>query len=126
MNTLFTGIYELLCGKNPDIPDYRETIYRSVGLLTLVMAIVIGLLFYLVLGRWRNVWYTRIHWVLTVIIAALIGFGLAYGIAKGIIGSADAYLTQFALLNGVLLAVYLILLSLFFKRFSIYSKRTPF
>lgn len=126
MQTLFTNIYELTCGKNQSVSDYREKIYGSVGLLTLIIAIIIALLFYLALGRLRHIWYTRTHWVITVILAAVTGFGLAYGIAKGIIGSVDGYLVQFALINAALLAVYFILFSFLFKPFSIYSKRTPF
>ena len=126
MQTLFTSIYEFICGKNQDISDYRERIYGSVGFLTLLIAIVIGLLFYVALGRWRNVWHTRTHWAITIVLAACIGFGLSYGLAKSIIGAVDGYLIQFALMNAALLAVYFILLSLVFKHFSIYSKRTPF
>jgi hypothetical protein len=126
MQTLFTSIYEFICGKNQSISDYRERIYGSVGLLTLIIAIVIALLFYLALGRWRNVWYTRTHWVITVVLAALAGFSLAYSISKAIIGAVDGYLIQFSMLNSALLAFYFILLSCLCKHFSIYSKRTPF
>jgi len=126
MQTLFTMLYESLCGKNQNISDYRERIYGSVGLLTVMTAIALGLLFYLALGRWRNIWHKRKHWVMTILFAATAGFGLAFGLAKGIIGSSDAYLIQFSLINAVLLSVYFILLSFLFKRFSIYSKRTPF
>lgn len=126
MQTLFTNIYEFICGKNQDIYDYRDRIYGSVGFLTLLIAIVIGLIFYVVLGRWRNVWHTLSHWAITIVLAAAIGFALAYGLAKSIIGAVDGYLIQFALMNAALLACYFILLSLVLKRFSIYSKRTPF
>jgi hypothetical protein len=126
MKTLFTTVYELLCGKNQDIADYRDEIYGSVGLLTLIIAIVIALFFYIGLGRWRNIWHTRVHWAITIMIAALVGFTLAYTVSRDRIGSIDGYLIQFALLNAAMLAVYFMLLSLVFKRFSIYSKRTPF
>jgi hypothetical protein len=125
MQTLFRLIYESLCGKNQELSDYRSHIYSNVGLLTLIIAIVIALFFYLALGRWRMIWYTRTHWVITLVLAALLGFSLAYSIAKTSIGSVDAYLIQFAFLNAVLLVVYFIALSLVFKNFSIYSKRTP-
>jgi hypothetical protein len=126
MQTLFKIIYESLCGKNQNIPEYRGRIYGSVGLLTLLIAIVISLLFYLALGRWRNVWHTRTHWVITIVLAALTGFVLAYGVSKGIIGTVDSYLILFSMINAALLSFYFILLSFVFKNFSIYSKRTPF
>lgn len=125
MQTLFRIIYEFLCGKNQGISDYRTHIYSSVGLLTLIIAVITALLFYVVLGRWRMVWYTRTHWVITMVLAAMIGFCVAYSVAKGSIGSVDSYLILFASLNAILLAVYFIAFSLLLKKFSIYSKRTP-
>lgn len=125
MQTLFRFIYESICGKNQELSDYRSHIYSNVGLLTLIIAIIIALLFYLALGRWRMVWYTRTHWVITVVFAALLGFCMAYSEAKVSIGAVDAYLIQFAFLNAILLAAYFIILSLMLKNFSIYSKRTP-
>jgi hypothetical protein len=126
MQTIFIFLYEGICGKNQNIPDYRERIFGSVGLLTLLIAIAIGLLFYVALGRWKNFWYTRTHWFITIVICAVIGFGLAYGIAKSIIGSADGYLTVFALVNAFVIVVYFFVVSLLLKSFSIYSRRTPF
>ena len=123
---MFQKIYELLCGKNDD-PTYATTIYPSVGLYTLIFALVFALVFYIALGRWKNVWYTRTHWVITmVLLAALSGvFGLFQ--AKGETGadSFDAFMIKFSLFNGIYAAVYFIILSFLLKRFSIYSKRIP-
>ncbi|PTQ92418.1 hypothetical protein C8P68_11218 [Mucilaginibacter yixingensis] len=126
MQTLFTSIYEFICGKNQNYDEYRAEIYRNVGWLSFIVALILVLLFYLALGRWRGVWYTRVHWVITLVLAAAIGFGLAFGLGKGTLGIIDAYLMQFALFNAVIIAIYFIAFSLLFKRFSIFSKRTPF
>ena len=126
MQAIFTFLYELFCGKNQEISDYRERIYGSVGMLTVLIALLIAVFFYVVLGRWKNLWYTRRHWGITLFVCIVIGFLLAYVLAKSVIGSVDGYLYAFALINGALLAVFFVLLSLLLKNFSIYSKRTPF
>jgi hypothetical protein len=126
MQTLFIFIYECLCGRNQNISDYRERIFGSVGWLTLLAALTVGLIFYLGLGRWRNVWHTRIHWSVTIVLCALIGFGLAYGPAKSMIGSVDGYLVLFSCMNAFVSVVYFMLFSFLLKRFSIHAKRTPF
>lgn len=124
--SIFSSIYELVCSENPDFPEYREGIFNSVGLITLLTAVVICLLFYVALGRWKGVWYTGVHWAITIFICAAIGFGLAYSLAKGELGAVDGYLIRFALFNAVFSAVYFIAFSFLFKNFSIFSKRTPF
>lgn len=123
---MFQKIYELLCGRNAD-PTYATNIFPSVGLFTLIFAIVFALVFYLALGRWKNVWYTRWHWVITIILLAVLSgvFGLFQ--AKGETGadSFDSFMIKFSLINAVYAVIYFIILSFLLKRFSIYSKRTP-
>jgi hypothetical protein len=126
MQTIFIFIYEFFCGKNQNISDYRDRIFRDVGLLTLLIAVTICLLFYVAIGRWKNIWHTLLHWAITIILCAVIGVGLAYGVAKSIIGAADSYLILFAFMNAVVINIYFILLSLILKRFSIHARRTPF
>ena len=124
--SIFSSLYEIVTGENPDYPEYRESIFNSVGLLTLVISIVICLIFYVILGRWKGVWYSIIHWAITIVICAAIGFGMAFSLSKGELGVTDGYLIRFALFNGVYAAIYFIAFSFFFKNFSIFSKRTPF
>jgi len=126
MKTLFKIIYESLCGSNQNISDYRQGIYSSVGILSCLAAVVIACLFYVVLGRWKNVWHTRVHWTITLVFAALTGGCAAFILAKQTIGSVDGYLIQFSLMNAALTAGYFFLLSCLFKTFSIHAKRTPF
>lgn len=126
MKTLFRIIYESLCGSNQNISDYRDEIYGSVGMLSCLAALVIAGLFYLVLGRWKNVWHTRVNWAITLVFAAFTGGCIAFILAKRTIGAVDGYLIQFSLMNAALTACYFFLLSCLFKTFSIHAKRTPF
>jgi uncharacterized membrane protein len=123
--SIFSGLYEMLIGVNPDYPEYREQIFSSVGLLSFVVAIVVCLIFYVVLGRWRMIWFNNVHWGATIFFCAVIGFLLAYLSAKSALGVFDSYLGRFALFNALYTALYFIIFSFLFKNFSIFSKRTP-
>ena len=123
--SLFSALYEALIGASADYTDFADHLFNDVGLLTFVVSAVICFVFYIVLGRWKSVWYTRTHWALTILLCALIGFGLAYFISKNALGIVDGYIIRFALFNALLAAIYFIVLSFAFKSFSIFSKRTP-
>lgn len=123
---LFTSLYEVFIGENPDYPEYREGIFSSVGLLTFLLAAVIAAVFYAGLGRWRPVFEKTSHWFITLALAALLGFLLAYTQARGTLGATDSYTTRFALFNALYSVVYFFLFSILFKRFSIYARHTPF
>lgn len=51
---LFTSLYEVFIGENPDYPEYREGIFSSVGLLTFLLAAVAAAIFYVAIGRWST------------------------------------------------------------------------
>ena len=123
---MFQTVYELLCGRNND-PTYASNIFPSVGLFTLIFAVVFALIFYLALGRWRNVWYTRGHWVMTIVLLALLSaaFGMFQALGETGADSFDSYMIKFGIINALYAVVYFIILSFLLKRFSIYSKRTP-
>jgi len=123
--SIFSPLYEFIIGENADFPEYREGIFDSVGFITFLIAVVICLLFYVALGRWKAIWYTLLHWALTIIIVAAIAFGFAFTQSKGQIGTVDSYLVRFAIFNAIYAAVYFIAFSFIFKNFSVFSKRTP-
>lgn len=123
--SIFSTLYELIIGENTDYPEYQAGIFDSVGLITFVIAIVVCLLFYVALGRWKAVWHTTIHWVITILLVAIVGFGFAFSQAKGEIGAYDSYMIRFAAINALYAVIYFIAFSFLFKNFSIFSKRTP-
>jgi uncharacterized membrane protein YcgQ (UPF0703/DUF1980 family) len=123
---LFSSIYELVCGVNADYPEYREQLFRSVGLLTIVTAFIICFLFYIFLGRWKMIWFNNIHWTITILFSAVAGFLLAFLAAKSSLQVVDGYLIRFAFANGIFGALVFIVFSFLLKSFSVFSKRTPF
>ena len=124
--SIFSSLYELVIGENSDYPEYREGVFDSVGLISFIIAFVICLIFYAGLGRWKPIFHKLMHWIITLIIVAGIGFGLAYMQAKDLLDSVDGYLIRFALFNAVYSAIYFIIFSLFFRKISVFAKRTPF
>ncbi|TWV93000.1 hypothetical protein [Chitinophaga pinensis] len=83
---MFSLLYELLGGKNNN-PVYASTIFPSVGLFTVILSVIFALVFYLLLGRWRPVWDKQKHWLVTMVLLALIASGLAY--SQAINGTED-------------------------------------
>lgn len=124
--SIFSSLYELAIGENLDLTEYRDSIFSSVGTITFICSLILCLIFYVLLGRWKGIWYNRFHWVITITVSAVIGFGFAYSMASSEIGEVDSYLIRFAIFNALYAAIYFILLSFVFKNFSIHSKRTPF
>lgn len=125
--SIFTSLYELILGTHQDYSEeFETTVFPSVGIITFMLAIVFSLLFYVALGRWKAVWYTTTHWVITIVFVAAVGFGLAAMQAKSAIELFDNYILLFALYNALLAALTFIAVSFLFKKFSIFSKRTPF
>ncbi len=123
---LFTSLYEAFIGENPDYPEYREGIFSSVGLLTFLLAAVTAAIFYVGLGRWRPVFEKTSHWIIALVLTALIAFLLALTQSRGTLGATDSYTMRFALFNALYAVVYFFLFSILFKRFSVFARHTPF
>jgi hypothetical protein len=124
---MFQKLYELICGKNVD-PAYATNIYPSVGFFTFIFVVIILIIFYIILGRLVHLWYTRLHWGITILFLAIVAFVYALYQAKGETQaeSYDSFMIKFSIVNATYAAIFFILLSFLFKRFSKYSKRTPF
>jgi len=123
---MFTSLYQLLCGTNDD-PVYASDVYPNVGLFTLILAIAFALIFYLLLGRWKPVWYKTSHWIITTIMLLIIGFFLALSQSKSATGEdADSFMYKFAIINAIIIFVYFFIFSILLKRASIFARRTPF
>jgi len=127
---MFTGffnfLYELVCGINSDSSDYADGIFESVGLATFIVAVLLAFLFYIALGRFTNIFNKTTHWLITLVVAGIIGFAIAFSSAKDQIGDVDGYLIRFAIFNFLFAIIFFFLLSLLFKIISIHAKRTPF
>ncbi|GAB3262849.1 hypothetical protein GCM10027347_28860 [Larkinella harenae] len=124
---MFVSLYELWLGQNND-PIYADEIFTPVGLITLLVSIALALLFYLVLGRWKSVFYRTSHWAITLVVAGIFGFGYAVWYALDATGAenTDSYMQGFGAVNLLYALIYFCIFSLLLKRFSIFAKRTPF
>ncbi|RZM21501.1 MAG: hypothetical protein EOO88_32960 [Pedobacter sp.] len=124
--TVFSGLYELISGSNPNVPDYIDEVYDTVGQITIVVVLTLLLIFYLLLGRWKPIFHGSGHWIITLALTSCAAFAIAFITAKDVIGNIDSYMYRFSLMNAVFAGVIFILLSIVFKKMSIYAKRTPF
>jgi len=123
--SFFTFLYEALIGSNPSNPEYHDGIFSSVGIVSLITTVVITLLFYIALGRWKPVFHKARHWIVTLTFTGIAGFTLAYVLTNNEIGSTDAYALRFAFINMFYTALCFIVFSVILKRASIFAKHTP-
>lgn len=126
LTSVFAAVYELLIGANLQSPEYRDGIFSSVGVASFLACLVICLLFYLALGRWKPLFHRTVHWVIALSATGVAGFGIAYAFTGSEIGMIDGYALQFASTNTFYTVVCFCILSLLLKRFSIFAKHTPF
>ncbi|GAB3315822.1 hypothetical protein GCM10027299_05300 [Larkinella ripae] len=124
---MFVTLYELWLGQNND-PIYADEIFTPVGLITLLFSLALAALFYLILGRWKSVFYRTSHWVITLVVAGIFGYAYAlwYAMDATDAEDTDSYMQGFGGVNLLYALIYFFLFSLLLKRFSIFAKRTPF
>jgi hypothetical protein len=124
---MFTSLYELILGQNND-PIYSEEIFGPVGFMTLMLALVVAAVFYVLLGRWKPVFDNIVHWVITLIAVGIFGFGYALWFALDRTGAdeTDGYMQGFGAVNALFALIFFFVFSVILKRFSIFAKRTPF
>ncbi|AQG78306.1 hypothetical protein [Spirosoma montaniterrae] len=124
---MFTTLYELFLGQNND-PIYVDEIFTPVGTITLLVALILALVFYLGLGRWRSVFHRVPHWVITLVVLLIFAFAYAiwYALDRTGADDTDSYMTGFGGINALYAAIEFFVFSIALKRFSIFARRTPF
>ena len=124
---MFQSIYELFLGQNNN-PIYVNDIFAPVGTTTTLVALILAVIFYVGLGRWKAIFHRVSHWSITLIIMALFGFFYAtyYAKDRADVDDMDSYMTSFGGVNALLAVVLFFLFSLALKNVSIFAKRTPF
>ncbi len=105
-----------------------EGLCGYVSLLTLVFAILLCLIFYVVINRLTASFQKTSHWFIFALLSGVIGFIVAFanvssGIYKGIEIQKFGYM--FAISNIIWPIIYFVLFSFIFKNFSLFAKRTP-
>ncbi|MFD2584928.1 hypothetical protein ACFSR6_20695 [Pedobacter vanadiisoli] len=124
--SIFSNLYQLISGVHHSVPDYVDEVYDNVGVPTLIIVVIITAIFYLLLGRWKPVFFKTGHWIFTLLLTAIIAVVFAFTSAIKVIGESDSYMFRFSLMNGILAAILFFILSTVLKRLSIFAKRTPF
>lgn len=124
--SIFSNFYQIISGTHHSVPDYVGEVYDNVGVPTLIIVAIITAIFYLMLGRWKPVFFKTGHWIFTLLLTAIIAVVFAFTSAMKVIGESDSYMFRFSLMNGLLAAVVFFILSIVLKRISIFAKRTPF
>jgi uncharacterized membrane protein YidH (DUF202 family) len=123
---MFKLLFEQIIGKNAD-PVYTTDVFPTVGLFTMIFTLIVALIFYLLLGRWRPVWEKLSHWIATVAIISLAAGFFAISHAMSATGEgADSYMYSFSMMNALYAVVFFVIFSLLLKRASIFARRTPF
>jgi len=124
--TIFSNLYQLISGSHQSVPDYVDEVYDNVGVPTLIIVAITVAIFYLLLGRWKPIFFKTGHWIFTLLLTAIIAFAFAFTTAFKTIGEADSYMFRFSLVNGIFSSILFFILSVILKRLSIFAKRTPY
>ena len=124
---MFTTLYELFLGQNND-PIYVDEIFTPVGTITLLVALMLAVGFYIGLGRWQSVFHRGGHWVVTLVVALIFAFAYAiwYALDRTGANDTDGYMTGFGGINALYAGIEFFVFSMLLKRFSIFARRTPF
>jgi hypothetical protein len=124
---MFSFIYELF-GESPN-PEYLTSVFPMVSWLTLFTPLVMAGVYYGVINRSSAGWNLVRHWLLLLLLCAIICFSYALIVPSSVLDNANDYLMYdllFGLCNAILGSLFLFIASVIIKRFSIFAKNTPF
>ncbi|WP_138477992.1 hypothetical protein [Dyadobacter bucti] len=116
-------VYKFLLSQvGVNMPNPRLVNVELLGIGTFLLCLAATIIFYLLLGRWKAVFYSLLHWIITLIIVIVGAFFFAAKMwPRG--GSKALILGG---VNGFIALLLFIGLSLLARRFSIFAKATPF
>lgn len=107
----------------------EEGLCQEVSLYTLIAALSISFIFYVVIGRLTTSFQTTLHWVSFSLLSGLVGFLIAFSQVKSRIYmdvEVEDFGYLFSLSNVIWPILYFIISSFVFKYFSLYARRTPY
>lgn len=107
----------------------EEDLCYEVSLYTLIAAISISFIFYVVIGRLTTSLQTTLHWAIFALLSGLAGFFIALSIVNSKIYTGvkiEQFGYLFSLSNVIWPILYFIISSFIFKHLSLYARRTPF
>lgn len=125
----FSGLYELFLGR--PIPanftnDYREVVFPNTGLQLILITLAMVLIYYYLLNRIMSTgWYKTQHWVLFLLLNAVIAFAIPLIQVSNNGIETHSYTYMFAFVNTVYSLILFFLLSILLKRGSVQAWTTP-
>ena len=125
----FSGLYELILGR--PIPanftnDYREVVFPNTGLMLFIITLAIVLVYYYVLNRVMSTGlYKTQHWVMFLILNAIIAFIIPITQVTGNEIETHSYTYMFAFVNVIYSLILFFVFSILLKRGSVQAWTTP-
>lgn len=129
IQNFFSGLYELFLGRPMPANftnDYREVVFPNTGLLLLIITLALVVLYYYVFNRVMSTGlYKPKHWVVMLIINAIIAFVIPIMQVNNNEIDTHSYTYTFALVNAVLSLILFFIFSLLLKKGSVQAWTTP-
>ncbi|AKD05768.1 hypothetical protein PKOR_16195 [Pontibacter korlensis] len=129
MQQFFSGLYEIVLGR--PIPanftnDYREVVFPNTGLMLFIISLAMVVVYYYVLNRMMSTGlYKTQHWVMFLILNAIIAFIIPITQVTGNEIETHAYTYMFAFVNVVYSLILFFVFSILLKRGSVQAWTTP-
>ncbi|WP_239020948.1 hypothetical protein [Pontibacter arcticus] len=129
IQNFFSGLYELFLGR--PLPanftnDYREVIFPNTGLMLLLITLALVLIYYYVLNSMMSTGlYKTKHWVLFLVLNAIIAFAIPIFQVQGNEVEVHSYTYTFAFVNTLYSIVLFFVFSILLKRGSVQAWTTP-
>jgi len=129
---IFADLFKTIIGieKNYGL-DFTEA-FKGTGFVICIISLLMAVLFYLVLGRWKPIWNLPKHWYITLFINSLLCILVTFlqsnstNVPDIVLGQIIGYMIKFSCVSFVLGDILFFIFSIAFKKLSRYCKATPF
>ena len=111
--------------------QFRTDVFPTVGIVTLIVALVLALLYYVVINRMTDKLDQLVHWIIVLVTGAVFGGVFAFIIANnyliGELGETEVGVPLlFWIMNGIYAMLYFFIFSVLLKKASKFATRVPF
>ncbi|RNI30667.1 hypothetical protein [Rufibacter latericius] len=129
IQNFFSGLYELFLGRPMPANytnDYREVVFPNTGIQLILISLAMVILYYYVFNRVMSTgFYKPKHWIIMLIINAVIAFIVPITQVNGNGIETHSYTYTFALVNAILSLILFFIFSLLLKKGSVQAWTTP-
>ncbi len=123
---MFDLLYEYTVATHANLPELAESVFMTVGIVTLAISLVIAMLYYLLINRMTDKFDQVTHWVIFLALNLVSAFVLAYAVANDYIDEGNPQPVLFWVMNTVYALVYFFVASILLKKASKYATKIPF